>query len=87
MSIIDPRTDHLEPPRTHRPQAPLMVERLAYTIPEAAEAVGVSERTIRNAINAGDLAAFRPRINGRPLKSVRIDADELRAWLRAGERA
>ena len=58
--------------------------RLAYSIPEAAEVVGVSERTIRNAIRSGDLAALRPKINGRPLRSVRVDADELRAWLRSG---
>jgi excisionase family DNA binding protein len=87
MSIIDPRTDHLEPPRTHRPQAPLMVERLAYTIPDAAEAVSVSEDTIRNAIAGGNLSAYRPRIGRDPLRTLLIDADELRAWLRAGERA
>lgn len=64
-----------------------MSDRLAYTIPEAAAAVGVSERTIRDAIKGGDLAALRPRVNGRPLRSVRIDATELLAWLRAGDAA
>lgn len=61
------------------------VERIAYTVPEAAEAVGMSERTIRDAIKAGDLAALRPRVNGRPIRSVRIDATELQQWLRDGE--
>lgn len=61
-----------------------MDARLAYTIPEAAEAARVSTWTIREAIRSGDLSALRPMVNGRALRSVRIDADELRAWLRGG---
>ncbi len=64
-----------------------MTARLYLTIPEAAEAVSVSERTIREAIKSGDLAALKPRVNGRPLRSVRIDVDELHAWMRAGDAA
>lgn len=62
----------------------MAADRIAYTIPEAAEAVGLSERTIRDAIRAGDLAALRPRVNGRPIRSVRVEAAELHAWLRDG---
>ncbi|WP_372595450.1 helix-turn-helix domain-containing protein [Actinotalea sp.] len=48
---------------------------LAYTIPDAAQAVGLSERSIRDAIRRGDLA---PRYFGsKPL----IPAAELDAWL------
>lgn len=60
------------------------IERLAYTVEEAAEAIGVSVWTIREAIKAGDLAALSPVVNGRRQRTVRIDADELRAWLRSG---
>lgn len=60
------------------------VERLAYTVEEAAEAIGVSVWTIREAIKAGDLAALSPVVNGRKQRTVRVDADELRAWLRSG---
>ena len=60
------------------------VERLAYTVEEAAEAIGVSVWTIREAIKAGDLAALSPVVNGRKQRTVRIAADELRAWLRSG---
>lgn len=60
------------------------VERLAYTVEEAAEAIGVSVWTIREAIKAGDLAALSPVVNGRRQRTVRVDADELRAWLRSG---
>lgn len=62
-------------------------EPLAYSVADAARAVGVSESTIWSAIRSGDLAAFKPKVNGRPIRSVRIDAEELRAWLRAGEAA
>ena len=60
------------------------VERLAYTVEEAAEAIGVSVWTIREAIKAGDLAALSPVVGGRKQRTVRVDADELRAWLRSG---
>lgn len=63
------------------------VERLAYTVEEAAEAIGVSVWTIREAIKAGDLAALSPVVNGRKQRTVLVDVDELRAWLRAGEPA
>lgn len=52
-----------------------MAARLAYTIPEAAAAVGLSERTIRDAIRRGDIA---PRYLGsKPI----IPAEELHDWL------
>lgn len=52
--------------------------KLAYSIKEAAEAVGVSERTIRNAITDDHLIAFTPTgAGGKKL----ILADDLRAWV------
>lgn len=54
-----------------------MTAPLAYSIPDAAQAVGLSERSIRDAIRRGDLA---PRFYGaKPL----ITAAELDAWLNA----
>jgi len=55
-----------------------MAEKLAYTIAEAAEAVGYSQKTIRRAIASNDLIARY----GTGTKPV-IEADELRAWLRS----
>ena len=54
-----------------------MNERLAYTISDAAVAVGVSERVIRRALASGDLTA--KYVTSRPV----ILADELRAWVEA----
>lgn len=48
---------------------------LAYTIADAAAAVGVSDRVIRRAIDKGDLTVRYP--TSRPV----ILADELREWL------
>ena len=48
---------------------------LAYTIADAAAAVGVSDRVIRRAIDKGDLTVRYP--TSRPI----ILADELRDWL------
>lgn len=50
-------------------------EKLSYTVREAALAVGVSEKSIRRAIDAGTLIAYYPTI--RPL----IKADDLMRWL------
>ena len=60
---------------------------LALSVADAARAVGVSESTIWSAIKGGDLAAFKPKVNGKPIRSVRIDVDELRAWVRGGDAA
>lgn len=43
-------------------------------VPEAAEAFGVSERTIRNWIDAGQLPAIQP---AGPNHAVRVDRREL----------
>lgn len=64
-----------------------MTTALFLSVAEAARAVGLSESTIWAAIKTGELAAFKPRVNGKPIRSVRIEADELRAWLRAGDAA
>lgn len=48
--------------------------KLAYTYEEAAEAVGVSVRTIRRLVHDGDLAAKYP--TSKPV----IPASELEAW-------
>ncbi len=51
--------------------------KFAYSIAEAAEAAGVSDKTIRRAIEAGDLAVRYP--TSRPV----VPVDELRAWIDA----
>lgn len=53
--------------------------RLAYTLSEAAEATGLSEKTLTRAIKAGDLAAGRTSEAGR----YTITRDALTAWLTA----
>ncbi len=35
-------------------------EKLSYTVSEAAAATGLSEKTIRRAIDSGDLPSYRP---------------------------
>ena len=53
-------------------------------VPEAAEAFGVSERTIRNWIDAGQLPAIQP---AGPNHAIRVDRRELlRSERREGER-
>ncbi|WP_369012395.1 hypothetical protein [Demequina capsici] len=47
----------------------------------AAEATGLSEATIRRAIHAGDLAAAKPRVAGKPIRKDAIMAALLRRWL------
>lgn len=61
--------------------------RLALSVTEAASSVGLSEDVIREAIKAGDLAAYKPMVAGRVLNRIRIDTAELTAWLRAGAAA
>lgn len=51
--------------------------KLAYSIDEAAEAVGMSTDAIRRAIRRGDLCAVYPTTK------ALITVDELRAWLAA----
>ncbi len=53
----------------------LLIPKVSYTVQEAAEATGVSDRTIRRAIQSGHLIAIYPTT--RPL----IPAEELREWL------
>lgn len=48
---------------------------LAYTLTEAAQAAGVSKRTLQRALAAGDLTARYP--TRRPV----VLAEDLRAWL------
>ena len=50
---------------------------VAYNLPDACAAVGLSERTLRDAIRRGDLAV---RYAGR---KVLIRADDLAAWVDA----
>jgi hypothetical protein len=52
-----------------------MAARIAYSIPEAAEATGVSESSIRRAIASGDLIASYP--TSKPV----IAYDVLVAWI------
>ena len=60
--------------------------KITYTVAEAAEATGVSVRTIDRAINSGDLAATRPTVNGRPLAKSLIAAAELQRWATSSTR-
>ena len=50
---------------------------ISYSVAEAAKAVGVSERTIFDAIRRGDLPAYKPTAK------VLVLADDLRAWITA----
>lgn len=59
-----------------------MTTRLAYTRKEAAEACGVSEDTIRRAINSGALRAKRTSRKGdKATGKYLITAKDLQAWL------
>jgi len=60
-----------------------MAAKLSYTIPEAADATGLSEITIRRAIRAGDLRANRPKVEGREIAKEVILTAELERWLGA----
>lgn len=51
--------------------------RISFNLSDAAASVGVSERTLANAIASGELIAHYP--TKRPL----ILADDLRAWVEA----
>lgn len=55
--------------------------KLAFTINEAAEATGFSAETIRRAVQAGDLPARKPKINGKKVKRPVILASDIEAWL------
>lgn len=56
-------------------------DRIAYSLPEAAEATGYSIDVIRRAINAGDLATVAGTINGRQVAKPVIRRADLEAWL------
>ena len=59
---------------------------LAYNRKAAAEAAGVSEDTIKRAVNAGDLATCDPHVHGRSIQKVLILRTELERWLTNGPR-
>lgn len=61
----------------------MSLERLSYTIKDAAEVSGYSEDTIRKAIKSGDLKANRPVIDGREVAKENIARAELERWLAA----
>lgn len=66
-----------------------MTARLAYSVPEAAEAVGVSESTIRRAIAATDPAKYPPPLDaGRhgPAGKYVIAAGDLKSWVQSLKR-
>lgn len=52
------------------------MERLAYSVPEAAKAIGISERKMRDLVNTQDFPSVH--LKGR----VVIPVDPLRDWLR-----
>ena len=58
-----------------------MTEPIAYTRQTAAAATGLSVDTIKDAINAGDLVATRPKVNGRQIAKDLILRSELERWL------
>ena len=56
--------------------------KITYTRREAAEATGISEKTLDKAIKAGDLQTLpKPEINGRKVGTVLIAARELSRWI------
>lgn len=67
----------------------LTADRLLYTPAELATATGLSESTIRQAINATETTSFPPlaakriRRDGSPKTRLFITADAARAWLAA----
>ena len=67
-----------------------MADRLAYTVEEVADLLGVHVATVRKAIERGDLAAVRiggtkvPGKPGRPPGRLLVPADALRALLDRG---
>ena len=62
------------------------IEKLAYSVKDAAEAVSLSATTITEAINAGDLPVFRPIRGGKTLNKKLIWRKDLEAWLNQGIR-
>lgn len=59
-----------------------MTAPLTYTTQTAAEATGLSVRTIERAIKAGDLRATRPKVEGREITKDVILATELERWVK-----
>lgn len=62
------------------------MSRIAYSVKEAAEAIGLSEDTIKRAIRAGDLEAHTPRVEGRQIARQVIRAEELDRWINDEDR-
>lgn len=61
-----------------------MTARLLLTLTEAAEAVGMSELTMRRAVKATDPAKFPHPLPAKKVgKAYRIKADDLAAWVDA----
>lgn len=54
-----------------------MIERIAYTVAEAAKAVGLSRYVLYGAIRRGELLAYQAREEANYL----ILAEDLRAWI------
>ena len=57
-----------------------MTAKIGYTVPEAAEAVGLSESLIRTALRSGDLIA---KAGGTKGSKILIGAKELQDWFDA----
>lgn len=65
-----------------------MTQRIAYTLEEAAQQVGLSEKTLRRAIHATDPNAFpHPLPAVRLGKGYRVLHDDLVEWARRGKPA
>lgn len=62
------------------------MSRIAYSVKEAAEAIGLSEDTIKRAIRAGDLEAHTPRVEGRQIARQVIRVEELDRWINDEDR-
>lgn len=62
-------------------------ESLLLTIPETAEKLGVSERTVQNMIAAGDLRAVDIALSGAKYSKTRVRRDDLDAYIDARTKA
>lgn len=61
-----------------------VLDQLAFTRQQAAEATGYSKDVIDAAVRSGDLRETFPSVNGRTLKRGRILRDDLSRWLASG---
>lgn len=58
-----------------------MPTKISYNLNEAAEAVGLSTKTLQRAIAAGDLIAYYPTSRGGRRARPLIKVDDLMEWL------